>query len=302
MAREDKRIVAITAAMKEGTGLSCFAEEFPDRFFDVGISEQHAVTFAAGLAREGMKPYVAIYSTFLQRGFDQVIHDVALQKLPVRFILDRAGIVGEDGPTHHGAFDLSYMGMVPDMIVMAPSDECELTRMLLTSGSIDTGPSAIRFPRGSAEGVDMGSCGETVEFGKGRIISEGEDAILIAAGTLVRAAVEGANILASRGVSVTVFDARFIKPLDGEMIDKFGADDRPIFVIEENAVAGGFGDAVSRHLSRSGFFPKVTRIGIGDIFVPHGRRDELLEELGLTAERIAETVLSSTRGTDGGSR
>ena len=294
MARGDDRIVAITAAMKEGTGLTCFADEFPERFFDVGISEQHAVTFAAGLAREGMKPYVAIYSTFLQRGFDQVIHDVALQKLPVRFILDRAGIVGEDGPTHHGTFDLGYMGMVPGMIVMAPSDECELTRMLLTSGSIDSGPSAIRFPRGSAVGVDMSSCGEPVEFGKGRVLSEGGGATLIAAGTMVLPVLEAAKILASKGINASVIDARFVKPLDIEMIDRFGAEDIPIFVIEENAVAGGFGDAVARHLSGSGFFPKVIRIGIGDTFVPHGGRDELLEEFGLTAERIAETVLSST--------
>jgi 1-deoxy-D-xylulose-5-phosphate synthase len=307
MARDDDRIVTITAAMKEGTGLTCFAEEFPDRFFDVGISEQHAVTFAAGLAREGMKPYVAIYSTFLQRGFDQVIHDVALQKLPVRFILDRAGIVGEDGPTHHGTFDLSYMGMVPNMIVMAPSDECELTRMLVTSRSIDSGPSAIRFPRGSIEGADMASCDEPVELGKARMLSEGADAALIAVGSMVVPAVEAARILASKGVDVSVIDARFVKPLDGEMIKISAAGDRPVFVIEENAVRGGFGDTVARYLSEAGISAKVTRIGIGDLFVPHGGRDELLDELGLTAVRIAEAVIPSVSsldipGPDGGSR
>ncbi len=307
MARDDDRIVAITAAMKEGTGLTCFAEEFPDRFFDVGISEEHAVTFAAGLAREGMKPFVAIYSTFLQRGFDQVIHDVALQKLPVRFILDRAGIVGEDGPTHHGTFDLSYMGMVPNMIVMAPSDECELTKMLLTSRSIDSGPSAIRFPRGSIEGVDMASCDEPVAFGRARMLSEGNDAVLIAVGSMVVPVVEAAGILASNGVDVSVIDARFVKPLDGEMIKMSAAGDKPVFVIEENAVAGGFGDAVTRYLFESGISAKVTRIGIGDLFVPHGGRDELLGELGLTGVRIAEAVLSSVSGSgipgnDGGSR
>ncbi len=307
MARDDDRIVAITAAMKEGTGLSCFAEEFPDRIFDVGISEQHAVTFAAGLAREGMKPYVAIYSTFLQRGFDQVIHDVALQKLPVRFILDRAGIVGEDGPTHHGTFDLSYLGMVPNMIVMAPSDECELTRMLTASLTIDSGPSAIRFPRGSIEGVDMATCDEPVEFGKARMLSEGADAALIAVGSMVVPAVEAAGILAAKGIDVAVIDARFVKPLDVEMINKSAAGDRPVFIIEENAVAGGFGDAVTRYLAEADISSKVTRIGIGDLFVPHGGREELLDELGLSAGRIAGTVLSSVSirgipGTDGGTR
>jgi len=293
MAREDDRVVAITAAMKEGTGLSCFAKEFPGRFFDVGISEQHAVTFAAGLAREGMKPYVAIYSTFLQRGFDQVIHDVALQGLPVRFILDRAGIVGEDGPTHHGTFDLSYMGMIPNMTVMAPSDECELARMLRTAGSIDSGPSAIRFPRGNAAGADMSSCDEPLEIGKGRILVEGRDASLVAAGTMVRPAVEAAEILASKGVRASVIDVRFIKPLDSGLIRISAEGGGPVFVIEENAVAGGLGDAVARNLSESGISSMVTRIGIGDLFVPQGTRAELLDELGLTAEKIAGTVLSS---------
>ncbi len=300
MARKDDRIVAITAAMKEGTGLSCFAKEFPDRFFDVGISEQHAVTFAAGLAREGMKPFVAIYSTFLQRGFDQIIHDVALQKLPVRFILDRAGIVGEDGPTHHGTFDLSYMGMVPGMIVMAPSDECEMTRMLLTAWSLDSGPSAIRFPRGSIEGVDMNTSEEPVEIGRGKLLVEGRDAALIAVGAMVGAAAEAARILVSKGVEVSVIDARFVKPLDAELIIEAVSGDRPVFVLEENAVSGGFGDAVARLLSEAGITVPVIRIGIKDVFVPHGSREELLEEQGLTAGRIVETVLSSTSSSDPG--
>lgn len=306
MARKDDRIVAVTAAMKEGTGLTCFADEFPDRFFDVGISEQHAVTFAAGLAREGMKPYVAIYSTFLQRGFDQVIHDVALQKLPVRFILDRAGIVGEDGPTHHGTFDLSYMSMVPGMIVMAPSDECEMTRMVLTTGSIDSGPSALRFPRGSAEGVDMCSSNEPLEVGRGQLLSEGGDAALIAVGSMTGPAVEAARILATKGVSASVVDVRFVKPLDSDLILEAASGEGPLFVIEENAVSGGLGDAVSRLFSREGILVPITRIGIVDRFVPHGTREELLEEQGLTAAKIAETVLSSVsireQDTDGGSR
>lgn len=306
MARTDDRIVAVTAAMKEGTGLTCFADEFPDRFFDVGISEQHAVTFAAGLAREGMKPYVAIYSTFLQRSFDQIIHDVALQKLPVRFILDRAGIVGEDGPTHHGTFDLSYMGMVPGMILMAPSNECDMTRMLLTTGSIDSGPSALRFPRGSVEGVDMSSCELPIEIGKAKLLMEGGDATLIAIGSMTGAALEAARLLGAKGIASSVIDARFVKPLDSELIIKAASGEGPIFVIEENAVWGGFGDAVARLLSTERILVPVIRIGIGDVFVPHGGREELLDEQGLSAAKIAETVLSTVSntdpGTDGGSR
>ena len=306
MARSDDRIVAVTAAMKEGTGLTCFADEFPDRFFDVGISEQHAVTFAAGLAREGMKPYVAIYSTFLQRGFDQVIHDVALQKLPVRFILDRAGIVGEDGPTHHGTFDLSYMGMIPGMIVMAPSNECDMTRMLLTTGEIDSGPSALRFPRGSVEGVDMSSCEQPVEIGKAKVLSTGDDATLIAIGSMTGPALKAAELISAKGIATSVIDARFAKPIDSEIIIGAASGKGPVFVIEENAVSGGFGDAVARLLSREGIQAPVIRIGIEDMFVPHGGREELLDEQGLSAAKIAETVISTVSNTDpeadGGSR
>jgi 1-deoxy-D-xylulose-5-phosphate synthase len=302
MAREDERIVAITAAMKEGTGLACFAKEFPDRFFDVGISEQHAVTFAAGLAREGMRPYVAIYSTFLQRGFDQVIHDVALQDLPVRFILDRAGIVGEDGPTHHGTFDIGYMSMVPGMVVMAPADECEMKRMLHTMDGLDTGPSAMRFPRGSAEGVDAGSCDSPLEIGKGRLLREGGDAVLVSVGTMAGAVMDAASRLSEKGVEAAVIDARFIKPPDGDMISRVASGGAPVYVIEENSVYGGFGDAVSRLLVESGSDSRVVRIGIGDKFVPHGDRDELLEEEGLTGKSIAGKVLSSIEAYEGGSR
>ncbi len=306
MARSDDRIVAVTAAMKEGTGLTCFADEFPDRFFDVGISEQHAVTFAAGLARYGMKPYVAIYSTFLQRGFDQVIHDVALQKLPVRFILDRAGIVGEDGPTHHGTFDLSYMGMIPGMIVMAPSNECDMTRMLLTTGEIDSGPSALRFPRGSVEGVDMSSCEQPVEIGKAKVLLTGDDATLIAIGSMTGPALKAAELILAKGIATSVIDARFAKPIDSEIIIRAASGKGPIFVIEENAVSGGFGDAVARLLSREGIQAPVIRIGIEDMFVPHGGREELLDEQGLSAAKIAETVISTVSNTDpeadGGSR
>lgn len=306
LAREDKRIVAITAAMKEGTGLTGFAEEFPDRFFDVGIGEQHAVTFAAGLARAGMKPFVAIYSTFLQRGFDQIIHDVALQELPVRFILDRAGIVGEDGPTHHGCFDLSYMGLVPGMVVMAPADECEMVRMLRTVATLDTGPSAIRFPRGSVEGVDMSANDEPLEIGKGRLIRRGCDALLVAVGSMVGLAGDAAEILALAGIEVGVFDARFVKPLDCEAIASLVPPAGAVFTIEENVASGGLGDAVTRCLETRRTPGTVRRIAIGDRFVPHGERRSLLDETGLSAERIAATVkrvLESGSGAfDGGIR
>jgi 1-deoxy-D-xylulose-5-phosphate synthase len=290
MAEKDDRIVAITAAMKEGTGLTCFADKYPDRFFDVGISEQHAVTFAAGLARDGMKPFLAIYSTFLQRGFDQIIHDVALQTLPVRFVLDRAGIVGEDGPTHHGAFDLSYLGMIPDMVVMAPSDECELSRMLWTALSLEDSPSAIRFPRGSVEGVDMRNCEEIIEVGRSRVVREGGEISIIAVGAMLRAAEAAADILAHSGVDATVVDARFVKPLDHDLIGKLASESGRIFTVEENARAGGYGDAVARFISSKHMPGKTFSIGIGDLFIPHGTREELLEEAGLGAEKIAKYI------------
>lgn len=289
-AEKDGSIVAVTAAMKEGTGLSCFARKLPDRFFDVGISEQHAVTFAAGMARLGMKPYVAIYSTFLQRSFDQIIHDVALQELPVRFILDRAGIVGEDGPTHHGTFDLSYMGMIPGMVIMAPSDECELCRMLATSLTINDRPSAIRFPRGTVLGVDMSDCESAVEIGRGRILREGRDVSLLAAGSMVHPALKAADLLSKRGIEASVADARFVKPIDIDLVIGLVSGDRPLFTIEENVISGGFGDAVELAVTGRGERPEIRRIGLDDSFVPHGSRSVLLEEAGLTPGGIAESV------------
>ncbi|MDD3642075.1 MAG: 1-deoxy-D-xylulose-5-phosphate synthase [Candidatus Krumholzibacteria bacterium] len=290
LARRDPRIVAITAAMTEGTGLAPFAAEFPDRFFDVGISEQHAVTFAAGLAREGMRPFVAIYSTFLQRGFDQVIHDVALQGLPVRFIIDRAGIVGEDGPTHHGTFDLSYLGMIPGMVVMAPADECELRRMVLACASYDAGPVSMRFPRGAVTGIDTGACEDPIPLGKGRMLRSGEDTAIIAIGTMVLPSLEAANILACAGIDTAVFDARFLKPLDEETVVSLAKKTGSVFTVEENSTIGGLGDAVSLSLSRERAALPVHRIGIPDLFVSHGERGSLLDEIGLTASRIAATI------------
>lgn len=302
LARSDPRVVAVTAAMKEGTGLAPFAREFPDRFFDVGIAEQHAVTFAAALAREGFKPFVAVYSTFLQRGFDQVIHDVALQRLPVRFILDRAGIVGEDGPTHHGAFDLGYLRLVPNMAVMAPSDEQELRSCLLAALLRDEGPSAIRFPRGAAAGAPPRASLEPAPFGRGELRREGKDLAIVAAGSMVRPALEAAETLASAGIAAAVVDARFVKPLDRDLIRTVAAGGAPVLVVEENAVPGGFGSAVLEALAGEGLRNRVLSIGIPDRFVPHGRRDELLKEMGLTAASIAERAAALVRGASGDGR
>ncbi|MDD4856836.1 MAG: 1-deoxy-D-xylulose-5-phosphate synthase [Candidatus Krumholzibacteria bacterium] len=290
LAGEDQAIVAVTAAMKEGTGLAAFARAFPERFFDVGIAEQHAVTFAAGLARAGLKPFVAIYSTFLQRGFDQIIHDVALQRLPVRFILDRAGIVGEDGPTHHGAFDLSYMRLVPGMVIMAPRDEEELRRMLLTALQHTDGPIALRFPRGAVPGVESHADRTAVPIGKGELLRRGSDASIIAVGSMVRVAEAAAEILARSGIDVSVVDAKFIKPLDVDLIMSVAAGGARVFALEENAISGGFGDALFEMFSRYGIASAISALGIPDRFVPHGTRAGLLEEIGLSAEGVAETV------------
>jgi len=293
LARTDRRVVAITAAMKEGTGLASFAREFPDRFFDVGISEQHAVTFAAGLAKEGLKPFVAIYSTFLQRGFDQLIHDVALQKLPVRFVLDRAGIVGRDGATHHGNFDLSYMRMIPGMVLMAPADEEEMRRMIYNLMAIQDGPSAIRFPRGAVRGVRMGKETEPLEFGRGVIIRRGHDISLIAAGSMLEIAERGADLLKENGVDITLANARFVKPLDRDMIRECCRGGALVFSVEENVVAGGLGDAVAETISSLNLTNVHRRIGIQDRFISHGKREELLEESGLTPEYLARSILEA---------
>jgi 1-deoxy-D-xylulose-5-phosphate synthase len=296
LAGEDERIVAVTAAMKEGTGLAAFADEFPDRFFDVGIAEQHAVTFAAGLARAGLKPFVAIYSTFLQRSYDQIIHDVALQRLPVRFILDRAGIVGEDGPTHHGTFDLSYLRVIPGMVIMTPGNGEELRSMLETVRLYDEGPIALRFPRGAVRG---GVTGEPapVAIGRGVVLAEGGDATILALGTMVEPAIEAHGILRGEGVNAAVINARFIKPVDEELIIERAGGGAPIITLEENAVIGGFGDAVAELLADRGMTNQLLRIGLPDRFVPHGKRDILLEEFGLTSRSIAARIrgLSTAR-------
>ena len=291
LAGKDRKVVAITAAMKEGTGLAPFARAFPERFFDVGIAEQHAVTFAAGLARSGLKPFVAIYSTFLQRGFDQIIHDVALQRLGVRFILDRAGLVGEDGPTHHGAFDLSYLRIVPGMVIMAPRDGEELRRMMLSALEYEAGPIAIRFPRGTAAAAPPSPQRTAVPIGKGELLRRGDGPALVAVGSMVTTALAAAEILSHAGIPVSVIDAKFIKPLDADLLMSLaGAGSRLVFALEENARSGGFGDAILEFYSDRSPGTRVVKIGLPDRFMPHGRRDDLLAEIGMSAETVAAEV------------
>ena len=286
-AREDERVVAVTAAMTQGTGLEEFEQEFPHRLYDVGIAEQHAVVFAAGLALGGMKPVVAIYSTFMQRAFDMLVQDVALQRLPIVFALDRAGLVGDDGPTHHGAFDLSFLRCIPGLAVMAPSSQQELESMLFTALRQD-GPVAIRYPRGLPAECDEGSEPEELTIGSGVVLEEGADIALIGIGTGVGIAQAAAAELRERGLTPTVVDARFVKPLDGGLLDRLASVHGLIATVEENALAGGFGSAVLEHLAPSG--ARVVRFGIPDRFVPHGDRDRLLEDLGLTAAAVADEV------------
>ncbi len=306
LAAKDSKVVAITAAMTEGTGLTPFARAFPDRFFDVGIAEQHAVTFAAGLARSGLKPFVAVYSTFLQRGFDQIIHDVALQRLGVRFILDRAGLVGEDGPTHHGAFDLSYLRLVPGMVVMAPRDGEELRRMLLTALDYDAGPIAIRFPRGAAAPGPVSPERIAAPIGKGEVLRRGADAAIVAVGSMVTTALAASEILSHSGIATSVIDAKFVKPLDSDLLMSLAGENSGVVVaLEENARAGGFGDAILEFYAERAPGTRVVKIGLPDLFVPHGKRDDLLEEFGMSAKAVAAEVAryagSRSRTDQGGS-
>ncbi|KAI3883501.1 hypothetical protein MKW92_014224 [Papaver armeniacum] len=295
-AEVDNKIVAIHAAMGGGTGLNNFQKRFPDRCFDVGIAEQHAVTFAAGLATEGLKPFCAIYSTFLQRGFDQVVHDVDLQKLPVRFALDRAGLVGADGPTHCGAFDITYMACLPNMVVMAPSDEAELMHMVATAAAIDDRPSCFRFPRGNGIGAAVlpNNKGTPLEIGKGRIIMEGSKVAILGFGSVVQQCIEAADMLKSRDVYVTVADARFCKPLDTELIRSLANEHEILITVEEGCI-GGFGSHVSHFLSLNGLLDgplKLRAMVLPDRYIDHGSPQDQLEEAGLSSRHISSTVLS----------
>lgn len=292
LAREDERIVAITAAMPDGTGLSKFAEAFPERFFDVGIAEEHAVTFAAGLAAGGLRPVVALYSTFLQRAYDQIIHDVCLQNLPVVFAIDRAGIVGEDGPTHHGVFDISYLRHIPGLVVAAPKDTCELRDLLATALRHD-GPMAIRYPRGGGPCAYEPGDPSIFSIGQGEIIRPGSDAAIIALGSTVYAAIEAADILDSQGIGAEVINARFAKPLDEQLIASVLGRKAPVVVVEDNSIVGGFGSAVLEFASGRGFpLDKIKRIGAPDSFIEHDTPESLREKLGFTAAGIVEGVRS----------
>jgi 1-deoxy-D-xylulose-5-phosphate synthase len=290
LARQDKRIVAITAAMCEGTGLTAFEKEFPDRLYDVGIAEQHAVTFAAGLAAQGMRPVVAMYSTFLQRAYDQVVHDVATQNLPVTFCIDRGGLVAEDGTTHHGAFDYAYLRHVPNMVVMAPKDENELQHMIKTCLSY-AGPAAVRYPRGVSLGVKMDDTMVSLPIGKGESLRQGTDVAIVAIGVTVWPAVKAAEQLEQEGLSTAVVNARFVKPLDAELIVEVARKVRYLVTVEEGARMGGFGSAVLETLSDAGITHLKTKvIGLPDWYIEQGPQDLLREKYGLTAEGITETV------------
>jgi 1-deoxy-D-xylulose-5-phosphate synthase len=298
MAEKDERIVAITAAMPEGTGLCGFAEAFPARFFDVGIAEQHAVTFAAGLACRGLRPVVALYSTFMQRAYDNLLHDVCLQNLPVSFALDRGGLVGADGPTHHGVFDLSFLRHIPNLVLMAPRNELELKRAMLTAIEHE-GPFAYRYPRGNGEGMVLPPNVEPLVIGKGEILREGTDVAILAIGTMVGQALLAADQLAELGISLLVADARFVKPLDQELIQNIARRVPLLLTAEENALQGGFGSAVLEVLADNCINLPVIRIGIPDYFVEQGTQAELRQRVGIDAaamvSRIRDALAANNR-------
>jgi 1-deoxy-D-xylulose-5-phosphate synthase len=292
-AEADERIVAITAAMPSGTGIDKFAERFPNRSFDVGIAEQHGVTFAAGLACEGLKPFATIYSTFLQRGYDQVVHDVAIQKLPVRFAMDRAGLVGADGATHAGSFDLAYLGCLPGFTIMAAADELELMHMVATCAAIDDGPSAVRYPRGEGVGLALPKKGEVLPIGKGRIIREGTSIAILNFGTRLQECLKAADELGHAGLSTTVADARFMKPLDTDLVERLAREHEVLITIEEASI-GGFASHVLDHLARNGLLDqglKVRPMMLPDRFIDHDAPVKQYDEAGLTARHIRQTAL-----------
>jgi 1-deoxy-D-xylulose-5-phosphate synthase len=297
-AEADKRVMGITAAMAGGTGLDKLQKALPEQYYDVGIAEQDAVLFASGLAIQGAKPVCAIYSTFLQRAFDQIVHDVCLQKLNVVFAMDRAGLVGDDGPTHHGAFDVSYFRQLPNVVVMAPRDEAQLVHMLRTALAYDDGPIAFRYPRGAAEGAPMPDAPKEIEIGRGEMLLPGDRVALLGYGYGVQVALRAAEILRGKGLEPTVADARFAKPLDGDMIEQLAADHELLVTIEENVLPGGFGSGVLEHLEdafaeRDEDRARVMRVGLPDRYVTHGKPALLREEVGFTGEAVAERVLSS---------
>jgi 1-deoxy-D-xylulose-5-phosphate synthase len=292
-ARRDERVLGITAAMNSGTGLNLLQDALPERYYDVGIAEQHAVLFAAGLALQGAKPVAAIYSTFLQRGYDQIVHDVCLQNLNVVFAMDRAGLVGDDGPTHHGAFDISWLRCLPNIVLMAPRDEALLVHMLHTALRHDDGPVALRYPRGEAEGASLPLRPERIEIGRGELLREGERVAFLGYGYGVSVALGAADLLAEgHGVDATVADARFAKPLDAELVKALAAEHDLLVTVEENVLAGGFGSAVVEHLADRDLMggARVLRVGLPDAYVTHGKPALLRAEVGLTPEAVADRV------------
>jgi 1-deoxy-D-xylulose-5-phosphate synthase len=294
-AEADERIVAINAAMPSGTGLDAFAKKFPKRSFDVGIAEQHAVTFAAGMATEGMKPFCAIYSTFLQRAYDQVVHDVALQSLPVRFAMDRAGLVGADGATHAGSFDIAYLGCLPGMVLMAASDEVELMHMVATAAAIDDRPSAFRYPRGEGYGLELPKRGTPLEIGRGRVLKEGSTVAILSYGTRLREALRAAEDLGARGLSTTVADARFAKPLDTALVERLAREHAVLVTVEEGS-AGGFGSMVMQHLAWRGLLDqglKVRPMCLPDRFIDHEAPKKQYDEAGLNAAQIVAAAVAA---------
>lgn len=288
LAAEDPRIVAITAAMADGTGLNAFAKTYPDRFFDVGIAEAHGVTFAGGLAANGIRPVVAIYSTFLQRAYDQIIHDISIQKLPVLFAMDRGGLVGEDGATHQGLYDLAYLRCIPGMTIAVPRDK-ENLELILRGGLQAPGPVAVRYPRGSASSA-VGGRTKPFAWGTGEILREGSDGAILAVGTMVEAALQAADILAADGINLSVVDARFVKPLDRKLIQSVMAEHNFIFTAEEASAIGGFGDAILEAARDMGYEGQIKSFGVPDVFIEHGTRQENLEESGLTPSAMASAI------------
>ena len=290
IAKNNDKIVGVTAAMPDGTGLDLFQKEFPTKYFDVGIAEEHAVTFSAGLATQKIIPVVAIYSTFLQRGFDQIIHDVALQHLHVVFVLDRAGLVGADGPTHHGAFDLTYLRLIPGMVIMAPKDESELRNMLYTAIEYKEGPITLRYPRGSALGVPLKKGFDLIEIGKSERLRDGEDVALLAVGSMVDYAIQAADILKDQGIACEIINMRFVKPLDYKLLDVIAEKHSKIVTLEENTLMGGFGSGVLEYFAEKSYKNDVLRIGLPDHFIEHGTQGELHKHLEIDPESISLKV------------
>ncbi|MBD2518621.1 1-deoxy-D-xylulose-5-phosphate synthase [Nostoc sp. FACHB-973] len=294
LAEQNPKIIGITAAMATGTGLDKLQAKLPNQYIDVGIAEQHAVTLAAGLATEGMRPIAAIYSTFLQRAYDQIIHDVCIQNLPVFFCLDRAGIVGSDGPTHQGMYDIAYLRCIPNIVVMAPKDEAELQRMVVTGVNHTSGPIAMRYPRGNGYGVPLMEEGwEPLEIGKGEILRTGDDVLIVGYGTMVYPGMQAAEILSEHGIEATVINARFVKPLDTELILPLAKKIGRVVTLEEGCVMGGFGSAIAEALLDADILVPVKRFGVPDVLVDHAEPNESKTELGLTSHQIAERVLSA---------